>query len=59
MVEKRPDTSQSQNEVIKKQLTEFLSIYGNTIGQLKDDDRVTILLQLAERTLRSFSFSHL
>ncbi len=50
MVEKRPDTSQSQNEVVKKQLTEFLSIYGNTIGQLKDDDRVTILLHLSEHS---------
>ncbi len=58
MVEKRPDTSQSQNEAIKKQLTEFLSIYGNAIGQLKDDDRVTILLQSAERDFHSFSFSH-
>ena len=58
MVEKKPDTSQSQNDAIKKQLTEFLSIYGNAIGQLKDDDRVTILLQSAERDFHSFSFSH-
>ncbi len=50
MVEKRPDTSQSQNDAIKKQLTEFLSIYGNAIGQLKDDDRVTILLHLSEHS---------
>ena len=50
MVEKKPETSQSQNEKIKKQLTEFLSIYGNTIGQLKDDDRVTILLHLSEHS---------
>ena len=58
MVEKRPDTSQSQNEAIKKQITEFLSIYGNTIGQLKDDDRVTILLHSTERYSHSFSSSH-
>ena len=47
---KKPEASQNekkeQNEAIKKQITEFLSIYGNTIGQLKDDDRVTILLHL-------------
>ena len=47
---KKPEASQNekkeQNDAIKKQITEFLSIYGNTIGQLKDDDRVTILLHL-------------
>lgn len=57
MSEKKPEASQSekkdQNEAKKKQITEFLSIYGNTIGQLKDDDRVTIILQP-----QSFSFSH-
>ena len=62
MTEKKPEASQSQkkeqNEAIKKQITEFLSIYGNAIGQLKDDDRVTILLQLAEPDIHSFSFSH-
>ena len=48
LVQKKPDTSQNEekdeNEAIKKQITEFLSIYGNAIGQLKDDDRVTIIL---------------
>ena len=43
---------------LKKQITEFLSLYGNTIGQLKDDDRVTILLHSAERYFHSFSSSH-
>ena len=62
MTEKKPETSQSQkkeqNEAIKKQITEFLSLYGNTIGQLKDDDRITILLHSAERYFHSFSASH-
>ena len=62
LVQKKPDTSQNEkkdeNEAIKKQITEFLSIYGNTIGQLKDDDRVTILLHSAERYFHSFSSSH-
>ena len=58
LIEKKPETSKDQNESIKKQLTEFLGIYGNTIGQLKDGDRVTILLQLAERDFHSFNFSH-
>ncbi len=57
-IEKKPVISEGQNETIKKQTTEFLGIYGNSIGQLKDDDRVTILLQLAERNFHSFSFSH-
>ena len=62
MTAKKPETSQSQkkeqNEAIKKQITEFLSLYGNTIGQLKDDDRITILLHSAERYFHSFSSSH-
>ena len=62
LVQKKPDTSQNEkkdeNEAIKKQITEFLSIYGNAIGQLKDDDRVTILLHSAERYFHSFSSSH-
>ena len=62
MTEKKPEASQSetkeQNEAIKKQITEFLSIYGNTIGQLKDDDRITILLHSSEPDFHSFSFSH-
>ena len=39
--------SQNENQIErqKKQITEFLSTYGNAIGQLKDDDRVTVLLQ--------------
>ena len=62
MTAKTPEASQSekreQNEAIKKQIAEFLSIYGNTIGQLKDDDRVTILLHSSEPDFHSFSFSH-
>ena len=58
MMAKKPETSQSQNEAKKKQITEFLSLYGNAIGQLKDDDRVTILLHSAERYFHSFSSSH-
>lgn len=62
MTEKKPEASQNekkeQNEAIKKQITEFLSIYGNAIGQLKDDDRVTILLHSTEPDFHSFSFSH-
>ena len=58
MFEKKPNTSHSQSEVIKKQIAEFLSIYGNAIGQLKDDDRVTILLQWAEPYVFSFSTSN-
>ena len=58
MTEKKPEISQSQNEATKKQTTEFLSLYGNTIGQLKDDDRITILLHSAERYFHSFSASH-
>lgn len=45
-----------QNEATKKQIAEFLSIYGNTIGQLKDDDRVTIRVHSAERDFHSFRF---
>ena len=60
MTAKTPEASQSekkeQNEAIKKQIAEFLSIYGNTIGQLKDDDRVTIRLHSAERDFHSFRF---
>ena len=63
MTEKKSEVAQSakkeQNEVLKKQITEFLGIYGNAIGQLKDDDRVTILLHSTERDFHSFSFSHL
>ena len=62
MTGKTPEASQNgkkeQNEAIKKQITEFLSLYGNTIGQLKDDDRVTILLHSTERYFHSFSSSH-
>ena len=62
MTAKKPEASQSekkeQNEAIKKQITEFLSLYGNTIGQLKDDDRITILLHSTERYSHSFSSSH-
>lgn len=58
MTEKKPEVSQRQKEAIKKQITEFLSIYGNAIGQLKDDDRVTILLRSAERYFHSFGSSH-
>ena len=62
MTAKTPEASQSekreQNEAIKKQIAEFLSIYGNTIGQLKDDDRITILLHSSEPDFHSFSFSH-
>ncbi len=58
MTEKKSEASQSQNEATKKQITEFLSIYGNTIGQLKDDDRITILLHSSEPDFHSFSFSH-
>ena len=58
MTEKKPEVSQRQKEAIKKRITEFLSIYGNAIGQLKDDDRVTILLRSAERYFHSFGSSH-
>ena len=62
MTEKTPEASQNekkeQNEAIKKQITEFLSLYGNAIGQLKDDDRITILLHSTERYFHSFSSSH-
>ncbi len=58
MTEKKPEASEDQNEARKKQITEFLSIYGNTIGQLKDDDRITILLHPTEPAFHSFSFSH-
>jgi len=62
MTGKTPETAQNekkeQNEAIKKQITEFLSLYGNAIGQLKDDDRVTILLHSTERYFHSFSSSH-
>lgn len=58
MTSKTPEASQSQNEAKKKQITEFLSLYGNAIGQLKDDDRVTILLHSTERYFHSFSSSH-
>ena len=58
MTEKKPEASKDQNEATKKQITEFLSLYGNTIGQLKDDDRITILLHSAERYFHSFSASH-
>ena len=62
MTEKTPEASQNekkeQNEARKKQITEFLSLYGNAIGQLKDDDRVTILLHSTERYFHSFSSSH-
>ncbi len=54
MTEKKPEAAQSakkdQNEALKKQITEFLSIYGNAIGQLKDDNRVTVLLYPAEHS---------
>ena len=58
MTEKKPEASKEQNEAKKKQITEFLSLYGNTIGQLKDDDRITILLHPTERYFHSFSASH-
>ena len=62
MTEKKPEASQNekkeQNEAIKKQITEFLSLYGNAIGQLKNDDRITILLHSTERYFHSFSSSH-
>ena len=57
-IEKKSVISKGQNEAIKKQVTEFLGIYGNAIGQLKDNDRITILLQLAKSDFQSFSFSH-
>ncbi|MCY3870739.1 MAG: hypothetical protein OXG87_14380 [Gemmatimonadetes bacterium] len=50
LIEQKPAASKDQNEVIKKQITEFLSIYGNAIGQLKDDNRVTVLLHPAEHS---------
>ncbi len=56
LVEQKPAVSKDQNEAIKKQITEFLSIYGNAIGQLKDDDHVTIRLHSAERDFHSFRF---
>ncbi len=62
MTGKTPEASQNekkeQNEAIKKQITEFLSLYGNAIGQLKNDDRITILLHSTERYFHSFSSSH-
>ena len=58
MTEKKPEASEEQNEAIKKQIAEFLSLYGNAIGHLKDDDRVTILLLSSERYFHSFSASH-
>lgn len=62
MTEKKPEVAQrekkEQNEALKKQVTEFLSTYANAIGQLKDDDRVTIILHPTERDFHSFSFSH-
>ena len=58
MTAKTPEASQSQNESQKKQIAEFLSLYGNAIGQLKDDDRITILLHSSERYFHSFSASH-
>ena len=58
MIEKKPEASKDQNEAQKRPITEFLSLYGNAIGQLKDDDRVTILLHSAERYFHSFSSSH-
>lgn len=54
MFAKKPDASKSQNEAIKKQIAEFLGLYGNAIGQLKDDDRVTVLLNSSERDFHSF-----
>ena len=54
ITEKKPEAAQSakkdQNEALKKQITEFLSIYGNAIEQLKDDNRVTVLLHPAEHS---------
>ena len=62
MTEKKPEVAQrekkEQNEALKKQVTEFLSTYANAIGQLKDDDRVTIILHPTEHDFHSFSFSH-
>ncbi len=58
MTEKKPEASEEQNEAIKKQIAEFLSLYGNTIGQLKDEDLITILLHSSERYFHSFSASH-
>ena len=37
--------NENPNETRKKRVTEFLSTYGNAIGQLNDDDRVTVLLR--------------
>ncbi len=54
MFAKKPEASKDQNESLKKQLTEFLGTYANAIGQLKDDDRVTILLNSSERDFHSF-----
>lgn len=54
MFAKKPEASKDQNEAIKKQLTEFLGTYGNTIGQLKDNDHVTILLDSSEHDFHSF-----
>ena len=55
MTGKTPEASQNEK---KKQITEFLSLYGNAIGQLKNDDRITILLHSTERYFHSFSSSH-
>ncbi len=54
MTEKKPEAAQrakkDQNEALKKQITEFLGIYGNAIGQLKNDNRVTVLLNSSEHS---------
>ena len=54
MFAKKPEASKSQNEAIKKQIAEFLGLYGNAIGQLKDDDHVTVLLNASERDFHGF-----
>ena len=54
MFAKKPEASKSQNEAIEKQIAEFLGLYANAIGQLKEDDRVTVLLNSSERDFHSF-----
>ena len=44
-----PSWNKKEEEALNtKRITEFLSTYANAIGQLKDDDRVTILLHASK-----------
>ena len=44
-------SNEENRETRKQRITEFLSTYGNAIGQLKNDDRVTILLRPASHKI--------